>query len=589
MSRESQSGFIESLKYSTGKDFERRESEKTDIIERRYEELFREQEKLRKAIDTYPRRIYQATFFEGEKSEKKLPEIVRVWKERLREETHFLDVTDRLGIEIFVDDLAHQPNFRGLEIKFDEGEMDWSNKSDSRQIAGLAHGGKSIEVRLKKTSLREQVKNFWKTEKMSEVEDVFVHEMIHTYHFREVGNRDIPAILTEAQAYFSGIDSSRGHSMVDVGASLIKPEKIGGLYEYDTKLTIRAVKAITELYALGKTDDEIADMIVEVDPDNEEWGISVFEKTIKEMKDELGIDEIDSQSLVDIYRLHRTNERMKAVLLLHQVINEMYPREDLIEDLQNGLRKRLTSVEKYKLDGHVHDMDISKQLAWTPINEDFPYDPDNERHMIAFGLFPVSGGGDETDVEFDMVHMTVKGDAPAHAKRMDKLERVRAMDAFREGSSSIKSNTKLNIVHFLVRKIEGKGEVLASEMVEAILPENDDKLKFAKSESDRLQTYFDAAEEDIPAFMVRITMLSMRGDKPEIRAFFRHEGKDTLHHQTQSIDYFESILDTTTKIIKIINLEQVDPLNKLIRMRNILDRLLMDYREGLVELESLLE
>jgi hypothetical protein len=377
----------------TGSGFEKK-------IGKKYDTLLAERGKLLKELSEFNIRDYY--IFEEERF-RQLEEKYKLrdkWLKSVRQETDFLDITDRLGIEIFKDDLDVQPNFPNFKIIFGSKEIHEENIKEDKNIAGWAGRGTGpVSIGHFQSGLAHQMGNFLKEGRLLENVNTLVHELVHKYH--TMHQYEINSYLTEAQAYFSGILSSTIGS-VDVIGQLIQPIEEKGSYGFEKDPAIEAALTVSGLYALGVPANEIGDMIKKSEEtDREEIKRLTKEKKhgnffaitdyFNKLKKKYKINDIEQQALVDIYRLHASNQRLKAQLLLFQTIEKNVPLSERVPTQE--MVSSTIATPDYKIKGKKINAFGLKQFVYYPNNKEFPYNSKGERHGIIFGFFPVDNKG----------------------------------------------------------------------------------------------------------------------------------------------------------------------------------------------------
>lgn len=364
-----------------------------DRIGQRYDELFKEREELFEMLSKYELRIFEIVFSSEGIGKEAIEELRDNWIARVKTETDLLLPLERLGIEVFSDDLSSQPGFPDAKIVFGSKEIMRQNVVDQRLIAGQAsRQDKLIEIGQPQPSLAWQLRTYLAEGGLMDSVETLVHELVHRRHLEQ--NSSVSGIYTEAQAYFSGL-FSKGTSFglarsFDALTKSIDKEK--GLYGYKAEPTYDALLAVTGLYGLDVEDDEIANLIARSSFDHR----GRYEPLMSELdrlKKKQGIDEFDQAALYDIYRLHTANQRRRAQLLLYQEIEHMYTRQELSEMKIRATRK-VIGVPEYELDGVRVPVDKLLQYVICPVNEEYPYDPEGLRSGVIFGYFekPVALG-----------------------------------------------------------------------------------------------------------------------------------------------------------------------------------------------------
>ncbi|MFZ5365272.1 MAG: hypothetical protein ACOZBH_03735 [Patescibacteria group bacterium] len=359
---------------------------KREKLDRRYDHLLAERDGLYKELEKYSVRDYQIIFNPGIISEKEFRELTDDWIKKTREQTEFFSILDRLGIEIFTDDLDKQPGFKDVNIVFDSKEIEEKMIVDLQEYGGYTRRDvPRIDIALPKPNLLEQMHRFYSEGTLPDAVLILIHELIHRYHFRENMNTEV--ILTEAQAYASGLlDSGTQFSLISIASALALPEKEKGLYQFDVDKIIEALRTIIGLSSLGKKQDEIAELVATSRFDyKKKMFIPLTEEYLK-LKEKYKLDENDLQALDDIYRLHVNNQRLKARLALFQTLSEKYSKEELVEVKKTIIKKIIARPDYYVAGKKVPALDMMQRWV-CPLTSDFPYEPDGKRTGIIFGLF----------------------------------------------------------------------------------------------------------------------------------------------------------------------------------------------------------
>ena len=377
--------------YDHPQDEDAQGSEFQQSIEKRYDELLAERERLLKEAKRYEIRDYDSVLDEELLDDNALKELVDDWLKKVRSETSFLKPLEEMGIEIFKDDLEDQPSFPGETIQFDSEEIQKRQLQDLTDLAGVAKKGQAlVQIGQIKPTLRTQLYLFLITGAIDRTTATLVHELIHRRHLRtEIGANDV---LNEAHAYFCGIFVGAGRGVTDMAHELTLPTKgqdnlPNGLYEYDNNQVIEALLAIATLYGAGMTSDEISRIVTTSYYDSKRKTFNPLYGIAKAKLNGRQIDAVDTQALNDLFLLHANNQRLHAQMLLYQSINERFSPTELREAKKKGIKKKICRPSYYDANG---DFDIARsmqQAVILPGNDLFPYDPNGQRAGIIFGLF----------------------------------------------------------------------------------------------------------------------------------------------------------------------------------------------------------
>jgi hypothetical protein len=369
--------------------------EKESVFERRlgerYDELLAERKDILAELGKYKVRDFDVVTRPDVVDDEKFTAITNNWIAAIKSKTALLQPLDRLGIDIFVDDLTKQPGFTDHQIFFGDEEIKRERIVNLREIGGLAYrGSNTVKIGEHHPNMRVRVSEFlWKGQ-LSQGVQVLIHELIHRYHLRQ--NSYLDGILTEAQAYFSGLLTvGEDFSLRRTADVLTRPKSEGGLYEYDTDKVIAVMSALAELYGLGKSEDEIGDLLARSKFNRKTGTYEPLHTELLETRLAEGAEsDEDSMALYDIYRLHTTNQRLKARLELFKTIEKHYSLVQLREMKLDRLR-HIVAYPTYNIDGRPVPTDDLMQSVVCPIDDEFPYDFDGLRTGIIFGFFPTEG------------------------------------------------------------------------------------------------------------------------------------------------------------------------------------------------------
>lgn len=364
---------------------EAKETESADVIADRYDELLRERSDIEGELNAFEIRFYDVIFHKEFVDDATFKKILDEWLMLTGEQTTLFAGLDRLGIKIFTDDLDHQEAFPEERITFGSKKIHLQNLRDLQHVGGTAAiYSPVIEIASAKPDVRSQLANIFQYAKLHPSVATLVHELVHRYHANI--NSDKDSVLSEAQAYFSGILSGEWN-MVDIGKALTSADDIS-LYKFDEKKTLTALQNITELYALGKSDDEIGKLIAHATYDWDTNEFAPLADTLRRLKKKYAIDEIDAQSLTDIYRIHTENQLRRAKLILLQTMDRFFSREDLMELKRQEMRRVIATPPPFDMNGVRVTHEKFLQSVICPGDSAFPYDPSGKRTGIVFGMYP---------------------------------------------------------------------------------------------------------------------------------------------------------------------------------------------------------
>lgn len=367
-------------------------------IEERYDELIAEQDQLLRDLRKYPCNLFpllDATIF----SDETIKRIAGDWLNRVRQETQFLVPFDALGVTVVSEDLTRQPGFPEIRVIFDSEEM----RED--RMRRLKHAGGEVdqyskEVRLPNAhpSLREQLYSLLLEGKLHPAAATLWHELIHKKQHQEAPKKyddySRDRIPMEVQAHMGSFNTDGYQSsLVDIGTCLTDRTP-DALYKFDLKPTLCFIELISALYALGKTDSEIAirvaasrNRILAFDSDE---SLESMQGPVDDIKRTLNIDGIEIQALNDLRRMHLDNQLKKAQFLLYQAVIDDIPKEKLTERVKQRA-KRIMAIPSYYNKGHPQ-IPAHPQCGTALDTDEFPYDPEGIRTAIVWGLFPSEGG-----------------------------------------------------------------------------------------------------------------------------------------------------------------------------------------------------
>ncbi len=425
---------------------EREAHEYQSMIGQRYDELLAEREKLHKELEKFEIRDYGAIYNPEFLDDRGFEKITAAWLQRAETETRFFQPLQDLGIKIFTNDLERQPNFPDEKITF-------ASKEIRRQkiVNLIEEGGHAkifepiIELMDPKPPLRDQVNVFLKKGVLHSTVSILVHELIHRYHFKRSPNY-VDGVLTEAQAYFSGIFQTGPHfSLTKIARTLTTPEEeSGGLYEYDAGQVVEALKAVATLYGLGMSYDEVSNLIVKSHYDYGKKRFSPLMDVVEKKLKQFHLDEIDSQALDDLYRLYVNNQRLRAQALFFEIIADRFSLQDLRAAYIQMLRQQITFPTYYNAKGRPEYPQKSLvQKAIIPGDDTFPYDPQGKRTGIIFGNFQNQNDAVPT---FGLGRWEADASTSAVTLAQTPQETKRYLEALRKQAKDIKLEFKESLL-----------------------------------------------------------------------------------------------------------------------------------------------
>ncbi|MEK7508663.1 MAG: hypothetical protein AAB568_02290 [Patescibacteria group bacterium] len=472
-------------------------------IGKRYDALLAERETLSQELEKFEYRDYGIIFNSEVADDKKINEVVEEWLKKVRSETRFLEPIDNLGIKVFTDELEKQPNFPKEKITFGSKEVAKLNIASLTRGDGFAYTVKpEIEIGNQKLTKRDQMAGFLSKGLIHPAVSTLIHELIHRYHLNRTGGQ-ANLVLSEAQAYFSGIFEEGAHfSSTRVINELSNPDAYG----YDSAQVIEAIKTVAGLYSLGKSEDEVADLIVKSGYDTEKNKFTPITEVVENLKKEYRLNEIDMQALDDIYRLHANNQRMKAQLLLYKTLKERFPQESLKESKKEAL-KRAIAIPRYWQEGKPVESEKLLQRCVCPMDKDFPYDPDGKRTGVIFGFFPDKGAivynigryeaeGKESKLELAQSEVEIKKYLDILAKQAEILDfddKAKFLSDFFTEGVAFDQALFIKVLKTLINKDEAK------EMLGYFLPSMELSLKIVSHEISVFQKHAtkEVLEEDL--------------------------------------------------------------------------------------------
>jgi hypothetical protein len=514
-------------------------------IGKRYDNLLAERQKLLKELSRYDIRDYNIFHNRPKFDELETKYgLTEKWLAKVRQETDFLDMTDSLGIEIFKDNLKVQPKFPGFDIIFDSRDVHARNiKEDLRAGGWAGRLDRPVKIGMKSSSLNDQLGYLLNYGGLTPSVEILVHELIHKYH--TMHQSQLNKYLSEAQAYFSGILSHKVGT-VDIVKALIQPEKEAGLYRFEPDPAIEAMTTVSGLYALGLSGDKIGDLIkkseetsvTEVkDKTEQKKRVNYFGLTdyFNKIKRKHRITDIQSQALADIYRLHAGNERMKAKLILYQLIEQNVKPEERMVDFEY-IRTSI-NIPDYKINGKRFPAFNYAQQVYYPANEEYPYDSHTVRHGIVFGFFPDK---DKQGVDFRLAKLEAgKNDSKLEfCDTPEKQEKLLAV--LRKAAPSITFESKENALHHFRNFIHlldaGEQKKICFEIIKSLVTseEYDKYLERNIFYDDKVRMVVKKIEDDLESLIWQSkNNPSFKFGDIEDKKLFRALGE---------LDYFEKLI-----------------------------------------------
>lgn len=386
-----------------------------------------------------------------------LGEITKEWLEGTRQETGMLRPLDRLGIEIFKEDLADQPGFPGTLIEFGSKSVLQTIAATGQSIMGESWRSLSlVSVGVSKPSLRTQLGEFLLTGSLTQGAATLSHELVHRYHFDR--NLGTDSALTEAQAYFNGLWAARDDFSLREIADRLAVSETRGLYKVDVSKAVESMVALAELYGLGYEEERIGDLIAGSHFDPETGRFEPLMSELEKAKTERGVTgDVDSMTLYDIYRLHVSTQRLRSRLLLFKTIESRYSKEER-RQFKIDQVKRGFGFPTYRMNGREVPAQEYLQMLSCPVNEKYPYDPDGRRSGVVFGMFP--GEGDQAvEPSFGLGRWEAVGTDGHVDLAKTEEEKQRYLDDLSEATAAMSSENRIEpILAYICR-----GEVLGEQ------------------------------------------------------------------------------------------------------------------------------
>lgn len=509
---------------------ELKEGSYSEKIGKRYDALLAEREILSQELEKFEYRDYGIIFNSEVVDDKKIDEVTKEWLKKVRSETRFLEPIDNLGITVFTDDLEKQPNFPKEKITFGSKKVAQENVALLTPGAGFTYTVKhEVEIGGQKPTGRDQLAEFLKNGLIHPTVAAFIHELVHRYHYNRAEGNMSP-VLSEAQAYFSGIFMEGPHfSHAGIIDGLVDPEKD---YGYSSAQVIEAIKTVAGLYSLGKSEDEVADLIIKSSYDSEKNKFTPITGVVENLKKEYRLNEIDMQALDDIYRLHANNQRMKAQLLLYKTLKERFPAESLKESKKEVL-KRAISVPQYRQEGKPVESDKLLQRCVCPMDKDFPYDPDGKRTAVIFGFFP-----SENKIVYCVGRYEAEG-------KESKLELA-------QSEAEIKKYLDILAKQAKILDFDDKAKLLRDFFTEGVSFDNALFLKVLKTLINR-----DEAQEMLNYFLPSME-LSLKIVNHEISVFQKHAAKEILEKDLLRIEEYFRQIYSFIRMVKVFDMDMGD-------------------------------
>ncbi|NQT49594.1 hypothetical protein HQ571_02775 [Candidatus Kuenenbacteria bacterium] len=412
---------FENMPIEGKKDLSARERE--DQIAERFEEVSTENKKLKEQLAGLESKTNSVGVFligESEKSPEKIQQVAENWKKRVREETAFFDSFDELGLDFFKEDLTSQPGFPDTKIIFSAKSeaIDSYYKSEGKVPGGLASRvHDQVDIGNEQPSLAHQLRGFLSAGRFDTSTETLLHEMIHRKHIND--DEDVSVVLTESQAYFSGMLGGGKTTLKNIATTLSAKD---GLYGFDADATIESLRAIAGLYALGKDSQAICDLVTAKDYKKFPMGSMTadFSKHFEQLAEAHGYDDVDEQSLVDIYRLSLENEAIKARLLLFDEVSKVFPVDEIIEKQKGNILQKVFSPS-YSVDGVEFFGEEYGQYAIVPEYSEFCYN-DDKKKVLSFGFFP-EGFDEMGELSFDVAVLDIDKNGEAEVDFADNDEK----------------------------------------------------------------------------------------------------------------------------------------------------------------------
>lgn len=354
--------------------------------------LERENNELNKQLKEF--KVTLLSYFFTKRFKEQQEEVIESWLERVREETSFLEIPDSLGIELFGEDQTDQPGFPETAIEFRSQEVYEENVRNARQVGGVAFpGSREVKIEASSDALPERLATLLNLRKLDSTTEVLLHELIHIYHFKT--NSSVTIVLTEAQAYFSGVlsvaSATEEHRKYfeSVSDSLIAE---GGLYEFDHKQVESAMNMISLLYSAGLDSREISQKLVSSHYDPESKKFLPLSDDYDAIIEKHGLDKIAIDALKDVFFLHQQNQKLKAVKIMCEEILKRVQIEKFAKLKRKDIKGCLTTAVYEGIKGPVSTADLGQSVIILD-TKNLPYDPLGTRTGILIGPMLDEDGG----------------------------------------------------------------------------------------------------------------------------------------------------------------------------------------------------
>ncbi|MFH2062915.1 MAG: hypothetical protein ABIJ46_02050 [bacterium] len=449
----------------------------------RYDQLLEERQELVEGLKKFTVREYSVCLRPDIVGQEAFEDAVAEWKERVKKEVDLFRPLERLGIDVFADDLTVQPGFLDHQIVFKSRELLEEQVRYMRSVGGLARTReRRVDVDGPEPDMSQRMLSILFYGRLDDSIGILVHELIHRRHLGKRPNID--GELTEAQAYFSGllIGERPNFGLAKTAETLVKPKDERGLYEYDPDRVNEVLMALAELYGLGLGEDEIGDLLVESRFDAQSERYLPLMGRLEQLKEQRGLtDEADAMALYDLYRLHAANQRMRVRLALFEVLDRRFSRDERLGSRRDLLRREFFSPE-YCINGRPVQAGELDQKIVVPCNDKYPYDPDGRRTGIIFGFFPAEG---KDDVEFGLGRLEIDGleGQVALARKGEDAQEI--LEDFRSAVKTVDPKLRFELVlNFWRDDLLHEGS-LATEMARAMLVTDEDHPALVKLISDQ--------------------------------------------------------------------------------------------------------
>lgn len=417
--------------------------ENRERIGERFDELREERDRLKKELASFELRDMNMVFFESFSDDAAIRRLADGWMERMRASTDFFAPLDRLNIRLFTDDLAVQPGFPNEQIIFSSGSVRQENIVKIIDGAGRASRTlPRIELIEASPTLRSQLRQMADKGTLTSAASTLVHELVHRRHLRE--NPETDGILTEAQAYFSGLlGGSQDAGMAAITHNLTQSKSESGLYDFDHDNVVEALRMISALHGLGMDAEEMAALIVKSRFDKRRRTFVPMADVLGEKLARAGLDEVDAEQLEHLFRLHVINQRLKGQVLLLRQINETFPLAERRAFQLERIRGMILCPTYYDENGKSFKPDEQYgQLILAPANEEFPYDPAGLRTGIIFGYFDEARKSPDGPPEFAVGRYEASGTSSRIELATTDEEQTHLLEAIRQHAPNVSIEEK---------------------------------------------------------------------------------------------------------------------------------------------------